>query len=429
MIEDDQTWLDAHRQPSDPVPNPLHALSHVHIHIPLLIIVDADMFPQVHMGGTLALPQAAKAKAGVLTPHFFNQAQWRVAPPPVPFVWDTMNMNMPNVQPQNFGTERRPSYKGTNKGGSSFSMASQSVSTSKPCQDAQTRHSRLNTFVQDAGRQGMVPSTVLKHRKTNPLTPYKPDAWRRQMERHGLLGRYPDLYLSLTKGFDVGVPSIQQTFIPPNSSLINKYPKVYEEIVETEFQKGRYLGPFSRAELESLIAPFQSFPLSLVTKPGKPGKYRMVHDFLHLCSSCTNPVKSINSAISSQDFPCTWGTFSTVCLIIYRLPPGSQASIRDVSEAYRTIPVHHSQWPGLVVQLKGEDNFAANTNNSFGLASAGGVHGLLTDTGVDIFCANGIGPLSKWVNDHIFFCLPRQHLQKYNDQRYSWSQTVTKNGG
>ena len=121
----------------------------------------------------------------------------------------------------------------------------------------------------------MVPSTVLRHRKTNPLTPYKPDAWRRQLERHGLLGRYPDLYLSLTQGFDVGVPSIQQTYIPPNSSVINKYPEVYEEIVETEFQKGRYLGPFSRAELESLIGPFQSSPLSLVTKPGKPGRYCM----------------------------------------------------------------------------------------------------------------------------------------------------------
>ena len=245
--------------------------------------------------------------------------------------------------------ERRPSYEGTNRGDSSSSMASQSVSISRPWQDAQMHHTHLNIFAQDAGHQGMVPSTVLRHRKTNPLTPYKPNVWHRQLERHGLLGRYPDLYLSLTQGFDVGVPSIQQTYIPPNSSLINKYPKVYEEIVETDFQKGRYLGPFSRAELKSLIGPFQSLPLSLATKPGKPGKYCMVHNFLHPCLPCTNPVQSINSAINSQDFPCTWGTFSTICPIIYCLPPGSQASIQDVSKAYRTIPVHHNQWPGLVV--------------------------------------------------------------------------------
>ena len=75
MIGDDQTWLDAHRQPSDPVLDPLHGLGHIHVHIPLLVIVDVDMFPQVCMGGALTLPRAAKAKAGVLTPCFFNQAQ------------------------------------------------------------------------------------------------------------------------------------------------------------------------------------------------------------------------------------------------------------------------------------------------------------------------------------------------------------------
>ena len=42
---------------------------------------------------------------------------------------------------------------------------------------------------------------------------------------------------------------------------------------------------------------------------------------------------------------------------------------------------------------------------------------------------NGIGPLSKWVDNHIFFHLPHQHLVTYSNQHYSWSQTVTKNGG
>ena len=197
MIGDDLTCLDAHHQPSSPALNPLHALGHGHIHIPPLVIVDANMFPQMRMGDVLALLRTTKEKAGVLTPRFFNWAQRRVAPPPVPFVWDATNTNTPNAWPQNSGTERRPSYEGRNKGGSSFSTASQSVSTSRPWQDARTHHTHLDTSVQDVGRRGMVPSTVLRHRKTNPLTPYKPDAWRRQLERHGLLGRYP--YLSLTQ--------------------------------------------------------------------------------------------------------------------------------------------------------------------------------------------------------------------------------------
>ena len=338
VTEDTQGWLDIRRQPSGLAFNPFHDLGRAHDHTPLPVIIDAIMSPQIHMEDALASPRTAKEKEKAPTPSFFNQAQWGVAPPPVPFVWDATNMNTQNAQRQSYGTERRLSYKGTSKGGSSSSTDSQFASISKPWGDVKTLHTRPDTSAQDAGCQGTVPSAVLRHRKTNPLTPYKPDTWHRQLERHDLLGRYPNLYLSLTKGFDVGVPSIQQTYIPPNSSLINKYPEIYEEIVETEFQKGRYLGPFSRVELESLIRPFQSSPLSLVTKPGKPGKYRMVHDFSHPRSPCTNPVESINSAINSHNFPCTWGTFSTICLIVYCLPPGSQASIWDVSEAYRMIP-------------------------------------------------------------------------------------------
>ena len=54
---------------------------------------------------------------------------------------------------------------------------------------------------------------------------------------------------------------------------------------------------------------------------------------------------SILSHTKSENFPCTWGTFTTVALLIARLPPGLQFSVRDVAEAYRTIPaIHYSGW-------------------------------------------------------------------------------------
>ena len=317
----------------------------------------------------------------------------------------------------------------TNRGGSSLWTASPSVSVSRPQPDARIPHTPPGTRAQVVENLDTAPSNVLLRRKSNALTPYNPDAWLRQLTLFNLLERYPTLYHSLVHGFDVGILSISKTYVPPNNPSIFKHPEVYNEIVENEFRKGRYIGPFSQADLEALIGPFQSSPLSLVPKPGKPGKYRAVHDFSHPHTSDKDAISSINSNINSHDFPCTWGTFSTVCLIIYRLPPGSQASIRDVSEAYRTIPVHHKQWPGLVVRLKGEDSFVANINNNFGLTSAGGAHGMLADAGADIMRANGIGPVSKWVDDHIFFCIPRPHLATYNAQRQSWHRTVTDNGG
>jgi hypothetical protein len=100
-----------------------------------------------------------------------------------------------------------------------------------------------------------------------------------------------------------------------------------------------------------------------------------------------------------------------------------------VAEAYRTIPIKPSQWPGLVVRLRGSNQFAINTNNNFGLTSAGGVYGNLADAGTNIFRANGMGPVSKWVDDHVFFRIRQIYLQEYNHKRSAWCREIAENGG
>ena len=75
-----------------------------------------------------------------------------------------------------------------------------------------------------------------------------------------------------------------------------------------------------------------------------------------------------------------------LCFTIYNLPPGSQASIRDVAEVYRTIP--SPQVNGLDLLSCGSEEilYCINTNSNFGLASAGGIYGKLV-TLVQIFSA------------------------------------------
>ena len=116
-----------------------------------------------------------------------------------------------------------------------------------------------------------------------------------------------------------------------------------------------------------------------------------------------------------DEFPTTWGTFSIISLLIHQLPPYSQVATRDVAEAYRTIPLHHSQWPGTVVRT-GEDTFC-DTTTSFGFSPSAGVYGIVADAGADLFRYQGIGPLAKWVDDHIFFCICLDFLESYNQQR------------
>ena len=225
---------------------------------------------------------------------------------------------------------------------------------------------------------------ALEQREHEPLTPYHGRAWEERLSSLSLQKKYPLLVQGLTGGFDLGIPFIQCTYAPLNHPSVALLLDVYSNIVDNEFTAGRYIGPFSRVQLEAVLGPFQSSLLSLVPKTSKPGKYRAVHNFSYPHQPSPDAA-SINEQINSDDFPCTWGTFATVALIIARLPLGSQASVRDVAEAYRTIPAKPAQWPGLVIRLQADDQFAVNTCNNFGLTSAGGAYGMVADAGADIF--------------------------------------------
>lgn len=45
---------------------------------------------------------------------------------------------------------------------------------------------------------------------------------------------------------------------------------------------------------------------------------------------------------------------------------------------------------------------------------------MVANAGADIFWGNGMRPLAKWVDDHVFFRIPHEHLSSYNRQRAGW---------
>jgi len=357
----------------------------------------------------------------------FHQAQARRVPLPAPYAWDVIHTTLSDVVPNSSGMERRSVARRTTRIAWSTLPDQLSATIGTADGDATHQTSSIVTNAQVAERPTMELRDVLELRRKQPLTPYKADEWELMLRTCNLSSKYPRLHLSLQNGFDAGIRHIYDTFTPPNSPSLHTYPEIYQEIVDKEFRRGRYIGPCSQAQIEDLIGPFQSSPLSLIPK-SKPGKFRAVHNFSHPASP--SPVfTSINYTIDPDNYPCTWGTFSTVCFTIWNLPPGSQASIRDVAEAYRTIPILPSQWPGLVVKLRDHDSFAINTCNNFGLTSGGGIYGELGDATADVFRANGIGPISKWVDDHIFFRILREYILPYNYLRQDWHKSIMSNGG
>lgn len=260
------------------------------------------------------------------------------------------------------------------------------------------------------------------------MTPLRPEAWKGWLAAAGLETKYPTVVAGLEKGFSIGIPQITRTNIPNNSLSLLDHTSTFRDMVRKEFDLGRYIGPFSQAELESLIGPFQTSPLSIIPKPHKPSAFRLIQNFSYPHTP-SNSHQSINSHLNSDNFPCTWGTFTAFALMVARLPPGAEACVRDVAEAYRVVPLHPSQWPGTVVRLDGADSFAVDTQASFGCAPNAGQFGQIMDGGTDIMRYAGLGPIAKWVDDTVFIRIPKKHLAAYNEKRAEWRARAIEQGG
>ncbi|OJA16495.1 hypothetical protein AZE42_13267, partial [Rhizopogon vesiculosus] len=321
-----------------------------------------------------------------------------------------------SAKASSYGTTKPPlPVEGAQKVVSSTPKDYNSATTGRGPMVARAPAGTTFTNARGAGARITELRAVLEARKLKALTPYHADTWLRLLNKSGLILTYSHIPQSLQHGFIGSIPIITSTYTPPNSPSATEHADAFMAILTREFNVGRYIGPLSQAEVETLIGPFQTAPLSIIPKPGKPGKFRLVQNLSHSSASIIHPISSINSFIDSNLYPCTYGTFSTICLLIWRLPPGSQGATRDVAEAYRTIPLHPSQYPGLVVRT-GEDHFAIDTSFCFGCSSAAGSYGGLADAGADILRSEGIGPLSKWVDDHLFLRILCEHLERFNEQ-------------
>ncbi len=338
-------------------------------------------------------------------------------------------MKSPDVQPPPSGVdkERRGAF-ATPRSESSTRKASSCVRTGRESLDA-PRKAPVTTMSAPAAAIPLTErQSALSRRKLNAFTPLNPDAWQKLLKLYNLSNRYPHIPAGLRTGFRVGIAPIRITRTPRNSPSLIQFDAHFKSIISREFNSHRYLGPFTRSDVEQLIGPFQTSPLSLIPKPNKPNAMRLVQNFSYPRNPSVDYC-SVNSHINSDDFPCTWTPFRAFCVIVWNLPAGSQGMVRDVSEAYRIVPLHHSQWAGTVVRLSEGDEFAIDTQTAFGISSGAGIYGYLGDGSSDIMRRRGIGPLTKWVDDFVFFRILLIFLNSYNAFRATRNVSVKKNGG
>ena len=350
---------------------------------------------------------------------------------PAPSVWADARTNHSSVEPLRCGMGKTQFAREPLVVGSSIAEGTSYAQIGRGRIAVRAQIANTSTSVQVAA-QPITALTRVPKPKPRIQTPLIASEWLAALENAKILDRYPQIPNFISYGADAGIAPIISTFTPSNHPSIISHQSIFKEIVDIEFSKGRYWGPFSKNELERIIGPFQTSPLSLIPKPGKPGKFRLIQNLSY--PRKLDGVQSINSSIESDLYPCSWGTFSSIAVIVRSLPPGSLGACRDVSEAYRIIPLAKDQWPGIVVRLEEDSHlyprpFALNTCTCFGKKSSGGLFGLFGDALLDILRAAGIGPSLRWVDDFIFFQLERKFLEEYNKLREKWRSRISANGG
>ena len=269
--------------------------------------------------------------------------------------------------------------------------------------EAVTANTPICMFVQGVGRTLTELLAALELRKQEPLTPYRHKAWEASLSHFGLLQHFAKVPAGLHTGFILNFPLISQTQAPPNRPSIIMHIHSFKQSVNIEIAKGWYIGPFPLSMIESTLGAYQSSPLSIIPKPGRPGKFCLIQNFsFPLSPSPDYPNPSINSQIQAVDFPTAWGKFSVIYLLLSHLPPGSEAATQDVAEAYCTVPLHPSQWAAAGVRIS-EMLGWIDTCTAFGATPSAGAYGHMSDAGCEIMRHEGIGLLDKWVDDHLFF--------------------------
>lgn len=261
-------------------------------------------------------------------------------------------------------------------------------------------------------RKGIIParSAAAWHTVPSPATevhqistPLQADEWEEALRKANVYEEFSDVVAGLHNGFRMApaFAPLKHTFSPPNHRSSTDAPHVISAHIQDELSKRRYVGPFSRHTLQSLIGPFRFSPLGIVPKPNS-SELRIIQDFSYPLHDPHNT--SVNSEINPEDFPCEWGFFQDIATIVADAKPGTQAATFDVDAAYRNIPVHPSDRAHTVVMW--EDLFYVDLNVPFGATSSGGIFGRVADALVTILAAKGIGPIKKWVDNFVFFRTP-----------------------
>ena len=153
--------------------------------------------------------------------RFFATVQLHVAPESVPSVWVATNMISAGADRRSYGMAQKAKLGEANKDAWSTTKAWPSASIGNSFEVVNPRLTSKIIDVQDVERPTMVPSLALAERRIKGLTTYDPSSWSKELSKHNLIGKYPNLVKGITLGFNLGIPAITKTYTPRNHISID----------------------------------------------------------------------------------------------------------------------------------------------------------------------------------------------------------------
>ena len=218
--------------------------------------------------------------------------------------------------------------------------------------------------------QGKVATGFSELLRCHPSTPINVAALAGELATHHDRVFVDHLLTGLSQGFRVGVVhDVTSTFVCQNLRSALNEPEVATRLIEKELAKGYLLGPFSR----SPFPVFRTSPVGVATRKYS-GKKRLIFD---LSAPRSGPVPSINSLIPLEPFSLHYATVDHAIRLIKFAGHGAWLSKADITDAFKIVPIHPSQWHLFGIKWGSKLYFAARL--TFGCRSSPALFNLVSE--------------------------------------------------
>ena len=194
----------------------------------------------------------------------------------------------------------------------------------------------------------------------------------------------------------------------PNLRSASLHQDVLTSNIQAELEARRYLGPFRTIEdIPARFRPFRNSPLGVVPKKHtQPPKFRTIQHLSYPEGA------SVNDGIDPDEFRIQYDSIQSLTSLLLKIGSSALFWKADVSEAFRTLPVHQSDWG--MQGILWLDLYFLDMYVPFGLRSAPFIFTSLMDLFVWI-CSSQyeLHNLSHYVDDFIYITSPVEAHHTY----------------